>query len=122
MAGAPSLVWRGRQGLRRKSAVAAHHRASPLREETIAALRAQGRKFDIVCTSADFAVLAAAAKAGLGVTPMIAGLAPDGLRPCAGKDLPPLPALALTLLARQPALAVAARRWVANVVEAVESA
>ena len=97
-------------------------RGSPLHEETIGALRAQGRKFDIVCTSADFAVLAAAAKAGLGVTPMIAGLAPDGLRPCAGKDLPPLPALALTLLARQPALAVAARRWVANVVEAIESA
>lgn len=95
-------------------------RGSPLHEETIGALRAQGRKFDIVCTSADFSVLAAAAKAGLGVTPMIAGLAPAGLRPCPGNDLPPLPALTLTLLARQPALAAAARRWAANVIEAIE--
>ena len=37
-------------------------------------LRAHGRKFDIVCLSADFAVLAAAASAGLGVAPMIEGL------------------------------------------------
>ena len=93
---------------------------SPLHDEAIGALRAQGRKFDIVCTSADFSVLAAAAKAGLGITPMIAGLAPDGLRPHAGKDLPPLPALTLTLLARQPSLAVAARRWAAHVTEAIE--
>src|ERR1700722_6562805 len=45
-------------------------------EAAIAALRAQERRFEIVCTSSNFAVLAAAAAAGLGLTPMIDGLAP----------------------------------------------
>ncbi len=62
-------------------------------------------------------MLAAAAAAGLGVTPMIDGLAPDGLKPCTDKSLPPLPAVTLSLLGRSPPLALAGRRWVANVVE-----
>ena len=90
-------------------------------EAAIGALRAQERKFEIVCTSSNFAVLAAAAAAGLGVTPMIDGLAPDGLDACADKRLPPLPEVTLLLLARSQALALASRRWVENLVEALQS-
>ena len=59
---------------------------SLIHEAATGALRAHGRKFDIVCTSSDFAVLAAAAAAGLGVMPMIEGLAAEGLRPCLDKS------------------------------------
>jgi DNA-binding transcriptional LysR family regulator len=84
----------------------AAHRAA------IGALRNQGRKFDIVCASADYAVLTAAAVAGLGLLPMIDDLAPPGLRRCAERSLPALPRVTLSLLARSPALAEAGRRWV----------
>jgi DNA-binding transcriptional LysR family regulator len=94
---------------------------SPLYEAATGALRVQGRKFEIVCTSSDFAVLAAAAAAGLGVTPMIEGLAPGGLEPCSDKSLPPLPEVTLLLLARSRALALTSRRWVASVVETLQS-
>ena len=93
----------------------------PFHEAAIGALRAQERKFEIVCTCSNFAVLAAAAAAGLGVTPMIDGLAPDGLEVCSDKRLPPLPEVTLLLLARSQALALASRRWVENVVEALQS-
>jgi DNA-binding transcriptional LysR family regulator len=95
---------------------------SPIHEAATGALRAHGRKFEIVCTSSDFAVLAAAAAAGLGVMPMIEGLAPEGLRPCLDKSLPPLPELTLLLLARSRTLALASRRWVAGMVETLQSA
>jgi DNA-binding transcriptional LysR family regulator len=95
---------------------------SPLHEAATSALRVHGRKFDIVCTSSDFAVLAAAAAAGLGVTPMIEGLAPEGLPPCLDKSLPLLPEVTLLLLARSRALALTSRRWVASVVETLQSA
>ncbi len=88
----------------------------------VGALRAHGRQFEIVCTSADFAVLAAAAAAGLGVMATFEALAPDGLKPCAGKGFPPLPKIALSLLARSPASAVAGRRWVASVVDKLQQA
>ena len=94
---------------------------SPIHEAATGALRAQGRKFDIVCTSSDFAVLAAAAAAGLGVMPMIEGLAADGLRPCPDRGLPPLPEVTLLLLARSRTLALASRRWVAGMVETLQS-
>ena len=94
---------------------------SPIHEAATGALRAQGRKFDIVCTSSDFAVLAAAAAAGLGVMPMIEGLAADGLRPCLDRGLPPLPEVTLLLLARSRTLALASRRWVAGMVETLQS-
>jgi DNA-binding transcriptional LysR family regulator len=94
---------------------------SPFHEAATGALRAQGRKFDIVCTSSDFAVLAAAARAGLGVTPMIEGLAPEGLEPCPDKCLPLLPEVTLLLLARSQSLALTGRRWVESVVEALQS-
>ncbi len=94
---------------------------SPIHEAATGALRAQGRKFDIVCTSSDFAVLAAAAAAGLGVMPMIEGLAPQGLRPCRDKNLPLLPEVSLLLLARSRTLALASRRWAAGMVEALQS-
>jgi DNA-binding transcriptional LysR family regulator len=90
-------------------------------EAAIGALRAQELRFEIVCTCSDFAVLAAAAAAGLGVMPMIDGLEPDGLDACADKRLPPLPEVTLLLLARSQALALASRRWVENLVEDVRS-
>jgi DNA-binding transcriptional LysR family regulator len=92
-----------------------------LHEAAIGALRAQERRFEIVCTCSNFAVLAAAAAAGLGVTPMIDGLAPDGLDACSDKRLPALPEITLLLLARSQPLAIASRRWVANLVEDLQS-
>jgi DNA-binding transcriptional LysR family regulator len=94
---------------------------SPFHEAATGALRAQERRFEVVCTSSDFVVLAAAASAGLGVTPMIEGLAPEGLATSADKSLPLLPEVTLLLLARSPALALASRRWVASVVETLQS-
>ena len=94
---------------------------SPFHEAAIGALRALERRFEIVCTSSNFAVLAAAAAAGLGVTPMIDGLAPGGLDASCDKRLPLLPEVTLLLLARSQALALASRRWVENVVEALQS-
>jgi DNA-binding transcriptional LysR family regulator len=93
----------------------------PFHEAAVGALRAQERRFEIVCTSSDFAVLAAAVAAGFGLTPMIDGLAPDGLDVCADKRLPPLPEVTLLLLARSQVMAVASRRWVENVVDALQS-
>ena len=90
-------------------------------EAAISVLRAQERRFEVVCTCSDFAVLAAAAAAGIGVTPMIDGLAPDGLDACSDKRLPLLPEVTLLLLARSQTLALASRRWVENVVEALQS-
>jgi DNA-binding transcriptional LysR family regulator len=92
-----------------------------LHEAAIGALRALERRFEIVCTCSNFAVLAAAAAAGLGVTPMIDGLAPDGLDACSDKRLPPLPEITLLLLARSQPLAIASRRWVENLVEDLQS-
>jgi DNA-binding transcriptional LysR family regulator len=94
---------------------------SPFHDAATGALRAQGRRFETVCTCSNFAVLAAAAAAGLGVTPMIDGLAPEGLAASADKGLPPLPEITLLLLARSQALALASRRWVATVVETLQS-
>jgi DNA-binding transcriptional LysR family regulator len=94
---------------------------SPFHEAAIEALRAQERRFEIVCTCSNFAVLAAAAAAGLGVTPMIDGLVPAGLEASYDKNLPLLPEVTLLLLARSQTLALASRRWVANVVEAIQS-
>jgi DNA-binding transcriptional LysR family regulator len=93
----------------------------PFHEAAIGALRAQERRFEIVCTCSNFAVLAAAAAAGLGVTPMIDGLAPEGLDACSDKRLPLLPEVTVLLLARSQALALASRRWVENVVDALQS-
>jgi DNA-binding transcriptional LysR family regulator len=90
-------------------------------EVAISTLRAQERRFEIVCTCSDFAVLAAAAAAGLGVTPMIDGIAPKDLEVFSDKRLPALPEVTLLLLARSQALALASRRWVENVVEALQS-
>ncbi len=100
--------------------IAVAPRGSALHEAAVEALRAQGRKFDIVCLSADFAVLAAAASAGLGVAPMIEGLAPDGLSPCGDTSLPALPPVTLSLLARSPALEAAGRRWLGDAVETLQ--
>jgi len=94
---------------------------SPLHEAATGALRAQERRFEVVCTCSDFAVLAAAVATGLGVTPMIDGLAPKGLEASSDKSLPALPEVTLLLLARSQPLAVASRRWVEDVVNALQS-
>jgi DNA-binding transcriptional LysR family regulator len=94
---------------------------SALHEAAIEALRTQGRKFEFVCVSADFAVLAGAASAGLGVAPMIEGLAPEWLKPSADKSLPALPSVTLCLLARSPALEAAGRRWLGDVIESLQA-
>jgi DNA-binding transcriptional LysR family regulator len=94
---------------------------SPFHDAATGALRAQGRKFDIICTSSDFVVLASAAAAGLGLTPMIEGLAPQGLNPSLDRSLPPLPEVTVLLLARSRALAQTSRRWVESVVETLQS-
>jgi DNA-binding transcriptional LysR family regulator len=94
---------------------------SPLHEAATGALRAQQRRFEVVCTCSDFAVLAAAVAIGLGVTPMIDGLAPEGLEASSDKSLPALPEVTLLLLARSQPLALASRRWVEDVVNALQS-
>jgi DNA-binding transcriptional LysR family regulator len=94
---------------------------SPLHEAATGALRAQQRRFEVVCTCSDFAVLAAAVATGLGVTPMIDGLAPEGLEASSDKSLPALPEVTLLLLARSQPLALASRRWVEDVVNALQS-
>jgi DNA-binding transcriptional LysR family regulator len=94
---------------------------SPFHEAAIGALRSQELRFEIVCTCSNFAVIAAAAMAGLGVTPMIDGLAPEGLGASSGKNLPVLPEVTLFLLARSQTLALASRRWVASLVETLQS-
>jgi DNA-binding transcriptional LysR family regulator len=94
---------------------------SPLHEAATGALRAQERRFEVVCTCSDFAVLAAAVASGLGVTPMIDGLAPEGLEASSDKSLPALPEVTLLLLARSQPLALASRRWVEDVVNALQS-
>ena len=84
---------------------------SAVSETAVAALRAAERPFDVVCASADFAVRSAAVAAGLGVAPMIDGLAPEGLMRITDAGLPPLPSLVISLIARGEALASAGRRW-----------
>jgi DNA-binding transcriptional LysR family regulator len=91
-----------------------------LHEAAVGTLRAAGLAFDIVCASADFVVLASAASAGLGVTPMIEGFAPDGLKPWPDRSLPALPLVTLSLLARSHSLASAGRMWVADAVETLQ--
>ncbi len=90
-------------------------------EAAIGALRAQQKRYEIVCSCSDFAVLASAAAAGIGVTPIIDGLGPEGLEASVDKRLPALPEVTLLLLARSQALALASRRWVENVVERLQS-
>ena len=94
---------------------------TPLHVAAVGALRAQGRKFEIVCTSADFSVLVGAVTADLGVMPMIEGLVAEGLRPCLSANLPSLPEVTLLLLARSRPLALLSRRWVASLVETLQT-
>jgi DNA-binding transcriptional LysR family regulator len=84
---------------------------SAVHEAAMSALRSAGRPFEIVCASADFAFRAAAAAAGLGAAPMVAGAAPEGLAPSSDPGLPALPSLVVSLLAQSEPLASAARRW-----------
>lgn len=111
------LGWYGKNALPRAAGQALPLVIPPsktaLHEAAVAALREHKRKFSVVFVSADSAALAAAARAGLGVTPLIRGLAPDGIEPCLDEDLPPLPSVALSLLARSKAILEAGRVWAA---------
>ena len=93
---------------------------SALHESAVAALREHELRFNVVFTSADCTTLAAAACAGLGLTPLIEGLAPDGIQLCADESLPPLPPVTLSLLARSKVLIEAGRQWAAEVMEALQ--
>ena len=95
-------------------------KGAAVHEAAAGALRAAGRPFEIVCASADFAVRAAAAAAGLGIAPMIDGLAPDGLRRSAGPGLPALPPIVVSLVARSEALVTAGRRWASDALSTLE--
>src|SRR5271165_2938 len=110
----------GARGAKHPLPLAIAPQGCAIHEAAVTALRSQGRKFEFVCISADFASLAAAASAGLGVAPMIEGLAPEGLMPSPDKSLPALPPVTLCLLARSAALAAAGRRWIGDVVEMLQ--
>ena len=84
---------------------------SAVHEAALSALRSAGRPFEIACVSADLAFRAAAAAAGLGAAPMLAGDAAEGLAPSSDPSLPALPSLVVSLLAQSEPLASAARRW-----------
>ena len=90
---------------------------SPIAEAAIGALRDKGAKYEVVLTSPDFAALSTFAAAGAGFAPMIDGLAPKGAKPAADRNLPALPSVAISLLARSPDLVRAGRQWVADLVE-----
>jgi DNA-binding transcriptional LysR family regulator len=118
------LRWFGESGAvrsRKESArIVVPGEGSAIHEAAVGALRAQGRSFEVVCASADFAVLTAAAAAGIGVAPMIEGLAPVGLRPSADKSLPALAPVAISLLAGARDLAEVGRRLVAGAVDKLQ--
>ena len=95
---------------------------SLIHEAATGALRAHGRKFDIVCTSSR---LRRARRRRRGRSWRHADdrrAGGGGLRPCPDKSLPPLPEVTLLLLARSRTLALASRRWVAGMVETLQSA
>jgi DNA-binding transcriptional LysR family regulator len=92
-----------------------------LRQAATEALRAQARKFEVVCTSADFTVLGAAASAGLGVTPLIDGPTPERLKPSVDVTLPDLPEIGILLLARSRRLASTSRFWIESLVEPLQA-
>ena len=93
-------------------------KGSALHEAATGALRREGRKFEIVCTSADSTVRAAAAAAGLAIVPMVERFAPEGLSPLTAARLPHLPSAALCLYVRPKPLVDAARQWANEAIEA----
>ena len=92
---------------------------SAVREAAVEALRAVERPFVVACASADFAVVKAAVSAGVGIAPMVAALAPDGLARARDPSLPDLPDLVVSLSARDSALAAAGLAWVAAALESL---
>ena len=95
---------------------------SPVHQAAVSALRAQGRKFEIVCVSDDFGALAGAAETGLGLAPLIDGLQPARLKRAADKILPVLPPVILSLLSHSAQLASAGQAWVAKSFPRLEAA
>lgn len=90
---------------------------SPIAEAALGALRDKGVKYEVVLTTPDSGALSTFAAADGGFTPVIARLAPKGVKPAADKSLPTLPSVTISLLARSPDLVGAGRRWVADLVE-----
>ncbi len=87
---------------------------SPVHEAAVAALRAHDIRFEVACVSADFAALTAAARAGIGVAPILEALAPSELKRAQDRTLPPLPAVTVSLLSHSAPLAAAGRRWISE--------
>ena len=74
-----------------------------------AALHRAGRKFEIVCKSANFDVLRTAVDSGYGVAPFVAGLAPKSAQIVPASQLAGLPDVTLGLFARESAASASAR-------------
>jgi len=121
------LAWFGRLGERPET------KTNPLRlvlppsgsaihDAALGALKSVDRSFEIACASADFAVRVAAVSAGLGIAPMVVGLAPEGLARLTDPGLPAPPPLVVSLVAHSEALAAAGRRWASEALSALPPA
>jgi len=92
---------------------------SATRGAALGALQSVDRSFEIACASADFAIRVAAVSAGLGIAPMVVGLAPAGLARVKDPGLPAPPPLVVSLVAHGEALASAGRRWASEALSAL---
>jgi len=68
------------------------------------ALQRAGRKYEVVCKSANFDVLRSAVEAGYGVAAFVSGLAPNNGRTAPTSQIGPLPDVTLALYARPGSL------------------
>lgn len=86
-----------------------------LREIAAATLKKAGRSFEIVCASADFNVLKAAAASGIGVLPIIGRASSQGLDLLPNEAIAPLPDARLALFVAAGANSGAAARLAGDV-------
>jgi DNA-binding transcriptional LysR family regulator len=87
----------------------------------VEALTRAGRKFEIVCKSANPDVLRSAVDAGYGVTLALTALAPNGARLVSQALLAPLPEVTLALYARDGARADADAPLVAHMIDLLQA-
>jgi DNA-binding transcriptional LysR family regulator len=109
--------WRGRD--KTIKLIAPPH-GSPGFEASAGALAAAGKPYEVVCSSADFAVRSAAVLAGLGLAPIVEALAPKGVERVTDSDLPVMPPLIVSLMARSEERASVARDWAAEALAGFE--